>query len=76
MFSTCSLKTISNSGKNFKVGNSLDELNLNRLSKYFGSFKNTFINEFDALNITNAGSCFIKTKSNSPIACQSNKLTR
>lgn len=75
-FSTCSYKTINSSGKDFKVGSSLDESALKKLSKCLGSFKPLFIGEFEEISVTNAGFCFVKTKTSTPINCQSNKLTR
>lgn len=75
-FAACSYKTINNSGKDFKVGSSLDKSSLTKLNKYLGSFKSLFVGELDEISVTNAGSCFVKTKTSTPISCQSNKLTR
>lgn len=75
-FSTCSYTTINNSGKDFKVGSSLDVPAIGKLGKCLGSFKSLFIDEFEEISVTNAGVCFVKTKSSTPISCQSNKLTR
>lgn len=76
MLSTCTYKTINNSGKEFKIGSDLNDDSLIKLNKYLGSFKSLFVNEIEGLNVSNVGSCFIKTKNNKPIVCQSNKLTR
>lgn len=76
MFSTCSYSSLFSSGKEFKIGSSLDDSSVIKLNKYFGLFKNLFIDEFGEISYTNAGSFFIKTKTNVPISCQSNKLTK
>ena len=75
-FSACSYKTINNCGKDFKVGDSLDTRSLNKLNKFLSSFKAVFVGEFEEISVTNAGFCFVKTMTGTPISCQSNKLTR
>lgn len=76
MLSTCTYKTIVNSGKEFKIGNDIDKDNLIELNEHLSRFESIFITNFTELSTTNAGTCSIKTKTNKPIVCQSNKLTR
>lgn len=78
MLSSKTYKTISISGKDYKVGESLDESSLNDLTKYISSSKTLFVKEFDDQSSVNLPiSCPIKiVKDAKPISVQPNKLTR